>query len=499
MGKFKLYFVLGLILLLLLEGASAAPSTTSPAKIVTGFLSNSVPAITKWVWSLKATTRTAVSGKSMMKFESGYSVETVFDGSKLGIEPYAVEVLHNGELLILDSDNNSRPKLVTGSAEGYSGHVDGKLREARMNHPKGITVDDRGNVYVADTMNMAIRKISDTGVTTIAGGKWSRGGSHVDGPSEEAKFSNDFDVFYVRSSCSILVIDRGNQAIREIQLHFDDCAYQYGSGFPLGKQNQPTLLSRNSVNYKLRVVAFNAQELQCLFWLSSSHRLSTIVAAQDAQGPAMSDISPSPYQKSSKSYRPILIPSEDEPDKQDEGLFGSIGKLLANAMASVVEIMGGLFPGFRSKPQSYRFQRQPLFEQPQKQVKDWSVQESFVIPDEDEPPSIDTRSPTPRKTYPFMSKDAEKMQELWRSQAFYTRWNGNLQQQQQKHNHHHQYHSSIPHTYYEQSHEATNEILFGAVQEQEYVVVKPVNYGDSLYDNHNIRSRISSVGDIHKY
>lgn len=50
----------------------------------------------------------ASSGKkSMMKFESGYSVETVFDGSKLGIEPYAVEVLPNGELLILDSSNSN--------------------------------------------------------------------------------------------------------------------------------------------------------------------------------------------------------------------------------------------------------------------------------------------------------------------------------------------------------------------------------------------------------
>ncbi|GFY88309.1 NHL domain-containing protein [Actinidia rufa] len=71
------------------------------------------------------------------------------------------------------------------------------------------------------------------GVTTIAGGKWGRGGGHVDGPSEDAKFSNDFDVVYIGGSCSLLVIDRGNQAIREIQLHFDDCAYQYGSGFPL--------------------------------------------------------------------------------------------------------------------------------------------------------------------------------------------------------------------------------------------------------------------------
>lgn len=58
---------------------------------------------------------------------------------------------------------DSRPKLLAGSAEGYTGHVDGKLRQARMNHPKGLTVDDSGNVYIADTMNMAIRKITDTG------------------------------------------------------------------------------------------------------------------------------------------------------------------------------------------------------------------------------------------------------------------------------------------------------------------------------------------------
>jgi hypothetical protein len=77
------------------------------------------------------------------------------------------------------------------------------------------------------------------GVTTIAGGKLGRGGSHVDGPSEDAKFSNDFDVIYIGSSCSLLVIDRGNRAIREIQLHFDDCAYQYGSGFPLGNLFYP--------------------------------------------------------------------------------------------------------------------------------------------------------------------------------------------------------------------------------------------------------------------
>lgn len=81
------------------------------------------------------------------------------------------------------------------------------------------------------------------GVTTIAGGKWGRAGGHVDGPSEDAKFSNDFDIIYVGSSCSLLVIDRGNQAIREIQLNHDDCSYQYDGSFHLGiiKQSEQSI------------------------------------------------------------------------------------------------------------------------------------------------------------------------------------------------------------------------------------------------------------------
>ena len=81
-----------------------------------------------------------------------------------------------------------------------------------------------------------------TGVTTIAGGKWGQAGGHVDGPSEDAKFSNDFDIVYVGSSCSLLVIDRGNQAIREIQLNHDDCTtYEYDGSFHLGMPYPPLI------------------------------------------------------------------------------------------------------------------------------------------------------------------------------------------------------------------------------------------------------------------
>lgn len=80
-------------------------------------------------------------------------------------------------------------------------------------------------------------RIFYTGVVTIAGGTWTRGGGHVDGPSEDAKFSDDFDVVYVGSTCSLLVVDRGNQAIREIQLHDDDCSHHYDGDLNLGKLN----------------------------------------------------------------------------------------------------------------------------------------------------------------------------------------------------------------------------------------------------------------------
>ncbi|KAL0717220.1 hypothetical protein Bca4012_066542 [Brassica carinata] len=177
---------------------------------------------------------------NVVQFENGYLVETVVEGNEIGALPYKICVSDDGELYAVDEVNNniikitpplshySRGRLVAGSFQGKTGHADGKPSEARFNHPRGVTMDDKGNVYVADTLNLAIRKIGDSGVTTIAGGKSNVAGFR-DGPSEDAKFSNDFDLVYVRPTCSLLVIDRGNAALRQIALAEEDCEYHSSS------------------------------------------------------------------------------------------------------------------------------------------------------------------------------------------------------------------------------------------------------------------------------
>jgi len=67
-----------------------------------------------------------------------------------------------------------------------------------------------------------------SGVTTIAGGKSNVAG-YRDGPTEDAKFSTDFDLVYIGSTCSLLVVDRGNAALRQISLQQEDCDQQYNS------------------------------------------------------------------------------------------------------------------------------------------------------------------------------------------------------------------------------------------------------------------------------
>ena len=91
----------------------------------------------------------------------------------------------------------------------YSGgYHDATGTEAQFADPTGVAVDSFGNLYVADTDNNRIRKITPTGeVTTIAGS--SQG--HHDATGTEAQFRYPSGVA-MDSSGNVYVADKGNTA-----------------------------------------------------------------------------------------------------------------------------------------------------------------------------------------------------------------------------------------------------------------------------------------------
>jgi sugar lactone lactonase YvrE len=97
-------------------------------------------------------------------------------------------------------------------AGAASGHRDGAGGAARFDSPVAVATDDAGNIYVVDSANDAIRKIAPDGLTsTFAGG--SRG--NRDGVGSDAQF-NDPRGIATDSSGNVYVSDSGNQTIRKI-------------------------------------------------------------------------------------------------------------------------------------------------------------------------------------------------------------------------------------------------------------------------------------------
>ena len=104
--------------------------------------------------------------------------------------------------------------ITLAGAAGQVGSTDGNGNIARFNQPIGVAVDNSNNVYVGDTYNFTVRKISSAGiVTTIAGSPGSMGSA--DGTGSAARFTQTTDLA-VDSAGNIFVSDKGNHTIRKI-------------------------------------------------------------------------------------------------------------------------------------------------------------------------------------------------------------------------------------------------------------------------------------------
>ncbi|WP_432377399.1 hypothetical protein [Duganella sp. P38] len=133
--------------------------------------------------------------------------------------PSGIAVDVAGNLYVADTGNNAIRKITpqgvvsTLAGDGLPGDRDGKGASAQFNGPVGVAVDGAGVVYVTDTYNDRIRRIAADGtVTTIAGGK--RAGL-ADGPAAQALFDTPTGIA-VNASGELFIADTANHAVRKL-------------------------------------------------------------------------------------------------------------------------------------------------------------------------------------------------------------------------------------------------------------------------------------------
>ncbi len=227
-------------------------------------------------------------------------VGTTFAGSEEGYAegagtaaafntPSGLAIDAAGNLYVADTGNNAIRKITpqgvvsTLAGDGLAGDKDGKGAAAQFNGPIGVAVDAAGVVYVSDTYNDRIRRIAPNGdVTTIAGGK--RAGL-ADGAAAQALFDTPTGLA-ISAAGDLYIADTGNSAVRKLDKNGNVTT------IAVAKDDDRAALLRSPVGIALTPDGF-------LYVGSNSHgRLAQItpagevVAVQDIDHPAQPGYGP---------------------------------------------------------------------------------------------------------------------------------------------------------------------------------------------------------------
>lgn len=202
-------------------------------------------------------------------------------------DPYGLAAAPDGRLFIADGGvNNSirvlepsgQVRTLAGKEEGFT---DAPGSQARFNTPSGLALDAAGNLYIADTGNHAIRKLSPQGQVTTLAGDGAPGWR--DGPGSQARFNAPLAVA-VDAQGRVFVADTHNDRIRMITPD-GQVTTLAGSGHPgeadgagskaqfdtpsgLAFDAQGRLWVADTRNDALRIVATDTGEVQT--WMKSA-------------------------------------------------------------------------------------------------------------------------------------------------------------------------------------------------------------------------------------
>jgi len=170
------------------------------------------------VRKVTAAGKTTVLAGTAMRFRGEGSLAT----RALLHAPTDVKADGAGALYIADTANHRIRKVAAGvittiagdGEAGFSGD-NGPATVARLFRPQGVAIDNAGNVYVADTQNHRIRKITPGGVISTVAGTGLAGFNGESKPALDAQLHTPTSVA-VDSNGVLFVADTGNHRIRRL-------------------------------------------------------------------------------------------------------------------------------------------------------------------------------------------------------------------------------------------------------------------------------------------
>jgi len=156
--------------------------------------------------------------------------------------PQGLAIDTAGNLYIADWNNMRVRKVspagiittVAGNGLGDFTGENGRATSESLWFPRGVAVDSTGNLYIADTENHRIRKVTPSGsMTTIAGGG-DCCGLRDGGPATRAVLDSPYGVA-VDANGNVYVADRGHHRIRRVSPHGEiSTVAGYGGSSSLG-------------------------------------------------------------------------------------------------------------------------------------------------------------------------------------------------------------------------------------------------------------------------